>query len=289
MSQQTRAMRALIAAPGVQVVPECYSALTGRIVEELGFGATWIGGHALGGMHYAIPDHGLITSTEMMEHAARIVEAISIPLLVDADQGGETSLNVRRQVRGYESIGVAGIALEDTVNPKHLYANDSLVPISEMQTRIAAAADARRDDAFVIIARSDNLFNGGTVDEAIRRGIAFADAGADMYFCIFMEPSVIDEIADAVPIPLFDMALPDRGLDKTGDTKLKVSLFTGFAVSTAAYTFTELLKPIKERGTYADDIIEHALPRESHATLVRDQEYLEESKRWGNRIATQLG
>jgi 2-methylisocitrate lyase-like PEP mutase family enzyme len=280
MSAQTKALRDLIQGPEVAVIPECYSALTARIAEEAGFKAVYIGGHAMGGMYHAIPDHGLISVPEMSLLASFITRVVTVPLIVDVDQAGETSLNVRRTVQEFEHVGVAGIQIEDTRNPKHLYKGDSLVPIAEMCTRIEAAVSARTDPDFVLIARTDELFNHGSVEEAIRRGKAYADAGADVFMCLSLDADSIEAIGSEVPIPLLDINQP---LSVAKDSKLRVSIFTGYSTSTAAATYQNLITTIKETGAYPDNIWDRRLPEDSYRTLVRDEEWLAEADHWGAR------
>ena len=281
MSDQTRRFRALLEGPEMVVVPECYSALTALIAEDRGFQATYIGGHAMGGMHHGIPDHGLITTTEMVQLASRITECISIPLICDADQAGETSLNVRRAVKSYERAGVAAIHIEDTFNPKHLGAGDHLQPIGEMCARIKAAVDARTDANFVIIARTDELFNKGTVDEVIRRGQAYADSGADVYMVLSMKPEDIDRIASQVPIPLLDIMQP---VDRVKETKLKVDVWCGFAISAAAMEFDRQMRELNDHGQFLN-MAERRLPSEAHQRLTKDDEYRRVATDWTAREA----
>ena len=182
---KTKKLRALLQKPGVQLVPEAYSVRTAGIAESAGFEAVYTGGNMMSGMHLGLQDWGLITMSEMVEISSRIADAISIPVISDADQGGETALNVYRTVKMFEKAGIAGIHIEDSINPKHMGgASDRLQPADEMLTRISAAVEARTDPDFVIIARTDELYNDGSVDEAIRRGVAYAKAGADVFMCL---------------------------------------------------------------------------------------------------------
>src|ERR1700728_4584984 len=102
-----------------------------------------MGGHATGMMHYAIHDCGIFTPTEMIDQAARVAEAISIPLIVDADQAGESVADVYRSIKRYERVGVAGVHLEDETTPKHSTYDGPLLTVTDMQARIEAAAQAR--------------------------------------------------------------------------------------------------------------------------------------------------
>ena len=273
------ALRGLLQQTGLVVIPECYSALTGLVVEAAGFKAAYCGGHAMGGMHLGIPDHGLITVSEMIELSSRIAQTISIPLIADADQAGETALTVHRAVKEFEKGGVAGIHIEDTVNPKHMGTGDFLQSISEMSARISTAADARSDPDFLIIARTDELYNGGLLREAIRRGVAYAEAGADVFMCLHMTPSQIDEIAGEVPIPLLDINQPVRVVSQT---KLVMDIFTGHAVSAAAQIHDSMLRELKENGELPN-LAQQRFPRDKYEQLMKDSEYTSLAKRWAAR------
>jgi len=150
-------LRSLIAGDPFMAA-ECYSALSARIIEDVGFPAAYMGGHGTSMMHYAIPDNGVFTPTEMIEQAGRVAEAITIPLIVDADQCGETVADVYRSIQRYEHAGVAGIHIEDEIPPKHSKWAGPLLSIADMQARIRAAVAARRDPDFTIIVRCDELY-----------------------------------------------------------------------------------------------------------------------------------
>lgn len=271
-------LRRLIAAPGVVVVAECYSVLTARVVEMAGFAATYIGGEAMGQMHAAIPDHGLITVPEMLAYAERITANISIPLIADADQGGETALNVRRTVRDFEHAGVAGIHIEDTVNPKHLYDGDRQASLDVMRARIGAAVEARRHDDFVIIARTDEFVKGddGGVEEAIRRGVAFAEAGADVFMAVGIPGTeAMKAIVEAVPIPVLDI---NRRLAQAEETGLKIDLFASSAVPSAIRAHMALLDEIRATGRV--DVKARRLEPDYLAELLDDGTYVKLARAW---------
>jgi 2-methylisocitrate lyase-like PEP mutase family enzyme len=158
MTIQAQKLRALIDSGQPFIAADAYSAVTGRIVEQVGFPAAYLGGHACSAFHYALPDYGMFSQVEQIEQAARIVAAIDIPLIVDADQLGETVADAFHFTRRHERAGIAGFHVEDEVNPKHSSYSNGLMPIAEMQAKIAACAKAREDPAFVIIARCDELY-----------------------------------------------------------------------------------------------------------------------------------
>lgn len=240
-----RVLRNLMNGDQPFIAADCYSALTGRIVEQVGFKAAYMGGHATSMMHYAIPDNGVFTPTEMIEQAARVAEAISIPLVVDADQAGESVADVYRSISRYERVGVAGVHIEDEIAPKHSAYDGPLLPIADMQARIAAAVEGRTDPDFVIIVRTDELYSeggGGTgsLDETIKRGVAYAEAGADAFLPTFATEEQIPLIAAEVKLPvgMYGKIVPG----------MQFSLFTGFGTAAAARSHHELTSYLLEHG-----------------------------------------
>jgi methylisocitrate lyase len=185
-------------------VPGVFNALVGRMAERLGFQAVYLSGAALSAS-LALPDVGLVTLTEFVEAARDIAAATQLPLLCDADTGFGEALNVERTVRLFESAGAAGIHLEDQQMPKrcgHL-SGKQLVDAEVMAAKLRAAASARRDADFVIVARTDARGVVG-LEEAIRRARLYVAAGADVIFPEALESR--EEFAafarELAPVPL---------------------------------------------------------------------------------------
>jgi len=209
MSSPAQKLRDLINRGEHFIVADAYSALTARIVERVGFKAAYLGGHACSAFHYAMPDYGIFSQVEQIEQAARIAAAVDIPLIVDADTLGETVADAFHFTRRYERAGIAGFHVEDEVNPKHSTYAGGLLPIAEMQARIEACARARKDPAFVIIGRCDELMTNarrgggsGSVQEAIARGRAYAEAGADALVYPLASAEMTAELVRSLPIPI---------------------------------------------------------------------------------------
>ena len=245
MIRPTETLRSLIDAGTPFMAADCYSALTGRIVERAGFEAAYMGGHAVSMMQYAIPDCGVFTATEMIDQAGRVAAALTIPLIVDADQAGESVADVFRSVKSYQRAGVAGIHIEDEITPKHSTWDGPLMPIADMQARIAAAIEARTDPAFVLIARCDELYEdggggSGSLDETVRRGIAYAEAGADLYLPTFAEQEDLTRIAAEVPIPIVGYGALLDGL--------RIALSTGWGVAGAARSHQQWAAHLRQHG-----------------------------------------
>ena len=176
-------MRNLFAEKGFVVAPGCHDALTAKIINYLGFDAVYMTGYGQSASHLGQPDVGLMTQTEMIMRAANTVEAAGNACVVaDADTGFGNAVNVMRTIREYEKAGVAVIQLEDQVMPKkcgHMTGRQ-VVPMEEMVGKVKAAVDARQGD-MMIMARTDARTVYG-IEEAIKRGLAYKEAGADIIF-----------------------------------------------------------------------------------------------------------
>jgi len=187
-------LRELLARREPLVAPGAYDALSARLVEQAGFDVVYMTGFGTTASLVGRPDVGLLTGAEMVDNARRIVSAVDVPVIADADTGYGNALNVLRTVQLYEQAGVSGIQLEDQVTPKKCgHMNDKqVIGTAEMVGKIRAAVDARRDPDLVVIARTDAVAVHG-VDEAVARGRAYAGAGADL---LFVEaPTSEDDIA----------------------------------------------------------------------------------------------
>jgi len=159
---------------GMVVALGAYDGLTARLISQADFAAVYMtGGGRSSGFGY--PDYGLLTMSEMVENAGRIVDAVDLPVISDADNGYGNELNTYRTIRAFEKAGVAGVHIEDQAFPKkcgHLD-DKELIPLEDYVAKIRAAADARQSDDFVIIARTDARaslgFEKGGFADAMRR------------------------------------------------------------------------------------------------------------------------
>lgn len=181
--RKTTLFRTLVEGPEILVLPGAHDGLTARMIEKCGFKALTAGGYSFSASLLGKPDIGLLTMTEMVHQYRNLVNAVDIPVFADADTGYGDVNNVMRTVREYEAAGVAGLFIEDQVFPKRCghMAGKAVIPLEEMVAKIKAAIAARQDPDLVIMARTDALAVHG-FDDAIRRGKAYAEAGADMIF-----------------------------------------------------------------------------------------------------------
>ncbi len=181
---------------GLLAAPGAYDGITARMVAQAGFGAVYMTGAGVSAAH-GYPDYGLLTLTEMAAAAGILARSVDVPVIADGDTGYGNELNTTRTVREYEMRGVAAIQIEDQVSPKrcgHLDGKE-VIPRDEFAAKIAAAAAARQDPDFVIIARTDARAM-ASLDEAVARMNLALAAGADIAFVEALQ--TVDEVA-AVP------------------------------------------------------------------------------------------
>ena len=204
MSKVAR-LRKLIEGPGIVVLPGAHDVLSAKLIEQAGFPVVFTSGFGLSASTLGMPDLGLLTMTETLDRARRIVDAVSVPVVADMDTGYGNPLNVVRTVEECVRLGVAGIILEDQLWPKkcgHMEGKQ-VIPTDEQVEKLRAAVYARGDEDLVIIGRTDACAPLG-LDEAISRGRAYSEAGADV---VFVEaPRSLDElrtIAASFDVPLF--------------------------------------------------------------------------------------
>lgn len=200
----SRKFRDLLKSEDLIVSPGVYDGYSIRLVEAAGFKTACTSGAALSNALLGVADIGVMGLTENVNHCRNLARSVSIPLTADADTGYGNPVNVFHTVQMFEEAGVAGVNLEDQVSPKrcgHMPGKD-VVSLAEMVKKIEAACLARRNDDFVIIARTDSLAIEG-IEGAVKRARAYAAAGADMLFpdAVLSEED-IQRLVDAAGIPV---------------------------------------------------------------------------------------
>ena len=181
--KRTARLRKLINREEILLAPGAYDPLLAKCVEVSGFDAVYMTGAGVSHSTLGMPDLGLVTMTEMTDRAHKIADAVEIPVVADCDNGYGNAINVMRAVKEFERAGVAGIHIEDQIIPKRCghFPNKQVISREEMLGKLKAALDARVDEDFVIIARTDARTAIG-LEEAIERGQAYAEVGADVVF-----------------------------------------------------------------------------------------------------------
>ncbi len=204
MNAARSTLRSLVNTKNGLVVPGAYDGISARLVERAGFPVVYMTGYGTSASRLGLPDLGFAGLAEMSDHARNMAAAVGVPLIADADTGYGNALSVRRTVQAYEAAGVAGLHIEDQVAPKrcgHL-SGHQVIPRGEFAGKIRAAAEARQDRDFLIIARTDAI-SAVDFDEALRRGEAALKAGADMLFIEApRDEAQVERVAEAFDAPL---------------------------------------------------------------------------------------
>jgi 2-methylisocitrate lyase-like PEP mutase family enzyme len=240
------------------VAPGVFDAMSAMLVERVGFDAVYASGFWLTASYLGIPDAGLATYTDMLDRVSMVVRKSSAPVIADADTGFGGLLNVHRTVRGYESAGVAAIQIEDQEFPKKCGHTPyrRVVLLEDMVAKIKVAVEARSSADFLIIARTDSR-SGKGIDEAIRRGRAFADAGADIVFveslqsedemrlaCKSIDAPLIANMSDGGRTPI-------RSAKELAGIGYACAIFPAMAALAANAAMERALENLRDAGTSA--------------------------------------
>jgi 2-methylisocitrate lyase-like PEP mutase family enzyme len=203
-----RVLREFLTKKELLIVPAAFDALSAKIIELAGFKAVGISGYGISAAMLAKPDVGLITLTEVIHVCRCIVNAVKVPVFCDADTGFGNAINVMRTTEEFIGTGAAGIHIEDQVAPKRCghVAGKQIISLEEAVGKYRAADRVRRelDPDFVLIARTDSLGAvGGSIEEVVRRGKAYVDAGADVIFPDGITSlEVLERCVKEIPAPI---------------------------------------------------------------------------------------
>lgn len=246
--------RQLLTSPGIIRAAGVGDPGYAKLVEEAGFPAVYMSG-AYVNYTYGLPD-GILTRTEIVARAASIADRVAIPLIIDADEGYGGPLEIMRTVHEFERAGVAALHIEDMANKKY----GAPLPIPDMIKRLKAASEARSDPDLVIIARTDSMApwrSGYTKstdfkDECLRRGIAYAEAGADVVMVMAPDSAeTLQRLCSAIPKPVmvtmgvWPFNAPAKTLESLG---IKIVLFPTYLQIKSAVTVRKLLNDLFATG-----------------------------------------
>jgi len=223
------------------LAPGVFDLISAKLADGEGFPALYMTGYGVAASHLGLPDAGLASFSDMLERARAIAGAVNAPLIADADTGYGGLLNVRHTLRGYESAGVAAVQFEDQEFPKKCGHTPGrrVIPLADMVKKIQVAVEARSSDEFLVIARTDSRTDLG-LDEAIRRGKAFVEAGADVIFIESPESEEeFERIGQEIDAPLLANMVesgfsPVLGAEALKNYGFSVAIYPGTGFCTAA-------------------------------------------------------
>ena len=254
----TTKFRQLLNQPGIIQAPGAYDCLTAKLIQQAGFPAVYMTGAGTSVAQLGYPDLGLATMTDMIANAGSIADILDVHLIADADTGYGGILNVRRTIRQYERAGVAAVHIEDQEMPKRCGHLDDkkVVSTQDMVQKIRAAVDARTDDDFTIIVRTDSIAVTGWED-AMHRCEQYMKAGADALFVEALRtPKEVEQVAKNLDIPLLynfvesgkSPLLSAAELEKFG---FKIVIYPASALLSVTHIVEQVMAQLKETGTTA--------------------------------------
>lgn len=252
----TMTLRNLVETDGTLMAIGAYDAITAKLAQQAGAKAIYMSGSCVATSVTGGPDIGMTTMTEMANRAHQISGAIDVPLIADGDTGYGNSLNVRRTVREYERAGVNAIQLEDQTFPKRCghFDGKDIVPASEFAEKVDAATAARRDDEFLVIARTDALAVEG-IEEAVDRANLYREAGADILFV--ESPTSREQMNQVIgEVPGFHLAnmaakgkTPHLPVAELEDIGYDLAIFPSDAFKAGLKTFREVYETLINERT----------------------------------------
>ena len=266
----------MLSRPEPVLAPGAYDALSARLVEQTGFDAVYMTGFGTSASLLGRPDVGLLTFSEMVDNSRRLVQAVEVPVIADADNGYGNPINVIRSVKEYEAAGVSAVHIEDQVMPKkcgHMEGKQ-VIEASEMVEKVRAAVEARHSEDFVIIARTDARAVEG-MDGALERARLYRDAGAD---ALFVEaPRSKEEVAavaEAFPdVPLLFNWLeggetPPVPLERLKELGFSLIIFPLSTMLAATRSVRETLAKIHADGSPISVMEDRLLPFEEFTDFI---------------------
>lgn len=270
-------LRELLKGSEPVLAPAAHDVISARLIEAAGFPVITVGGSAASAEHM-IPDVGLITITELIEFAGNIAENVSIPVFGDGDDGGGSPINVYRATRNFEKRGVAAVMYEDTVTVKHLAGRSDLVTKSQMVDKIKAAVDARTNN-IVIIARTDALSERETMEQALDRGAAYAEAGADMIFFSGMSLNDTPKAQSVVKKPLMSTVNATTTPARLKEAKVAFGVYAGQLLQISMGAAYQALQELKTTGLMTN-ASKMSIPQDVYARLTESAEVTARARKY---------
>lgn len=228
-------LKKLIASGKTLVLPGVHDGVSAKLAEQAGFAAIYVGSYATAAAGFGLPDVGLVTMEETAAYAKRIADAVNVPVLADGENGWTNAANIWRTVRAFEQAGLCGIHIEDHEFGKHAPVKQVLATPEQMVQKIRAALDAREDDNFLIIARTDAAWVSNDIDDAITRMNMFTAAGADLVMAPGLDPRKLAPVRSRIKGKIVLVDTPECSVADEEAAGADVVLYYGFTLY-AAYS-----------------------------------------------------
>jgi len=259
-------LRERLSRPEPVLIAGAHTGLSAKLVEEAGFDGVWASGFEISASH-GVPDANILTMRESLDAAAQMARAVSIPIVADCDNGYGNAINVIHTVREYEREGIAAICIEDNIFPKRcsFYAGvkRELADVDEHAGKVKACLDTRRSDDFLIIARTEALIAGWGMEEALLRGRAYADAGADMVLIHSKSPSPAEVLEFAgrwdreTPLVCVPTIYKETTAQTLADAGFRLIIYANHGLRSSIKAMREAFARLRkeQRASAVDDLV----------------------------------
>lgn len=277
-----KALRDLMICNGVIMAPCAYDAISAKCIEYVGFKLIGTTGFGMHGAMLGTPDNGLLAFNEMVEACSKMVDAVNIPIMADAEGGYGNAINTYRTVQTFEKVGLAGLFIEDQKLPPNcpFLKSTQMISTEEMCGKIKAAVDARKDPDFVIVARTE-----ARGQEAVERCNEYIKAGADMVKIIPMSKKELEWYPSHVDGPLHLGFSPGKGINDgmtvwdAGKLGYKIITFPMTAMFASVKSMIKILEQLKEKGS-DDNLLGELVTFEEYFKLVGADSFSEMDKKY---------
>jgi 2,3-dimethylmalate lyase len=271
------------------VLPGVFDALSARITEVTGFDAIFQTGYGSAATVLGMPDYGFLNAGETMDNARKIIRAVDIPVIVDIDTGYGNPLTVWRIVKDLELMGASGVFLEDQIWPKRCghMAGKEIIPVDEYLLKLTAAVEARDDNDFIVVARTDARATTG-LDEAIERGREYFKSGADV---VFVEAprsiAELKEIGSKIDAPLVANMIeggitPTLTASELRDLGFRIGVFPLSGLFASAFAMKQVYEELHRSGSTSKER-EKMITFEEFNKLVNLQKYIDLERKYAMR------
>jgi 2-methylisocitrate lyase-like PEP mutase family enzyme len=253
-------LRSAIASNQPLIAPSVYDGISARVAKELGFEAVYIGSYATGATKYGLPDIGYIGADDMADQVRRISAVVDVPIIVDGEGGFGNPIHVARTVRVLQRAGASAVHIEDHEFGKHLVRQSRVIPLEQAVDKVKAAVDAKESEDFMVIARTDSSGSMGD-EEALRRAIAFQDAGADAVFIPaygYGNDAAWAAVRREIHVPVVNVDMPQQSADQAAKLGIDVILYYALSQTAALGAIRQVLTHLKSAKSSVD--LEGTLP-----------------------------
>jgi 2-methylisocitrate lyase-like PEP mutase family enzyme len=256
----TVSLREAIVSSTPLIAPSVYDGISALVAKELGFQAVYVGSYATGATKYGLPDIGYISADDMADQVRRISAIVDVPIIVDGEGGFGNPLHVARTIRVLQRAGANAVHIEDHDFGKHLTRKSRVIPLDKAVDKIKAAVDAKETADFMVIARTDSAGSMGD-SEALRRAVAFQDAGADAVFIPaygYGDDSAWEAVRREIRVPVVNVNMPQQSAQAAAQLGVNIVLYFALSQSAALQGIRTALGRLAASGSSVE--LEGSLP-----------------------------